>query len=418
MALNGAPPAKRKKIEEGGYTPREREAHFTEHFTDPDVDNVRIKEIKAVMSPQLLLAELPVTCTGRETILRARDEISDIIQGKDDRLIVIVGPCSVHDPKAALEYAQRLVPEKARLSKDLLIVMRVYFEKPRTTVGWKGLINDPALDESYMINTGLRMGRKLLQEVNHLGLPCAVEFLDTTTPQFLSDLVSWGAIGARTTECQLHRELASALSMPVGFKNGTSGDTAVAVDACVAATHPHCFFGNTKQGTTAIVHSNGNPDVHVVLRGGAGRPNYYEEDVVDTLAKMEKKGVPAKAVIVDCSHGNSQKDHNKQPAVAKAIGEQLKQGQKGIVGVMIESNLMAGNQSLPAPVGEPDFGHRKKASVTGVGTGADVGDDIRAKLRYGVSITDACIAWNTTVEVLNQLAADVVRRREVTLQDN
>merc|ERR1719387_1439604 len=296
--------------------------------------------------------------------------------------------------------------------------MRVYFEKPRTTVGWKGLINDPALDESYMINTGLRMGRKLLQEVNHLGLPCAVEFLDTTTPQFLSDLVSWGAIGARTTECQLHRELASACSMPIGFKNGTAGDVAVAVDACVAATHPHCFFGNTKQGTTAIVHSNGNPDVHVVLRGGAGCPNYYEKDVVDTLNKMEKKGVPAKAVIIDCSHGNSQKDHTKQPGVAKAIGEQLAKGQKGIVGVMIESNLSEGNQSLPQPVGEPDFGHRKKASQTGVGTGADVGDEIRSKLRYGVSITDACIAWTTTVEVFNQLAADVVRRREVILQKN
>merc|ERR1719428_1521220 len=302
------------------------------------------------MSPQLLLAELPMTCTGRETILRARDEISDIIQGKDDRLIVIVGPCSVHDPKAALEYAQRLVPEKARLSKDLLIVMRVYFEKPRTTVGWKGLINDPALDESYMINTGLRMGRKLLQEVNHLGLPCAVEFLDTTTPQFLADLVSWGAIGARTTECQLHRELASGLSMPVGFKNGTAGDVQVAVDGCNAATHEHCFFGNTKQGTTGIVYSLGNPDVHVVLRGGGKvGPNYGP-------------------------------DH--------------------------------GKQALPKPEGEPDFGHRRAAAVVGEGTGGDVGDAMRRKLRYGVSITDACIDWSATLGVLEQLAADVRGRRE------
>merc|ERR1719310_1235739 len=231
------------------------------------------------MSPQLLLAELPMTSAGRETILRARDEISDVIQGKDDRLIVIVGPCSVHDPKAALEYARRLCPEKERLKKDLLIVMRVYFEKPRTTVGWKGLINDPALDESYMINTGLRMGRKLLQEVNHLGLPCAVEFLDTTTPQFLSDLVSWGAIGARTTECQLHRELASALSMPVGFKNGTSGDCDIAIDAVISSQHPHTFYSTTKHGTVAIVHSKGNDDCHVILRGGATGPNYSKEFV-------------------------------------------------------------------------------------------------------------------------------------------
>lgn len=387
-------------------------SHFTEHFTDAEVDNTRVREIRAIMSPQLLMQELPMTLESKETVLRGRREIQSIIQGRDDRLIVIVGPCSIHDPAQALEYGQLLKVEKERLGKDLCIVMRVYFEKPRTTVGWKGLINDPALDDSYMVNTGLRMGRQLLQNLNHEGLPCAVEFLDTVTPQYLADFVSWGAIGARTTECQLHRELASTLSMPVGFKNGTGGDLDVAIDGCVAATHPHCFFSSTKQGTMAIVHSMGNPDVHVVLRGGKSSPNYSEQHVKETLAKVSKKSGLPKSLIVDCSHANSQKDHNRQPLVAKDIGVQLRQGQRGIVGVMIESNLMEGNQALPKVEGEADFGHRKKAAQSGKGTGGDVGETVRAKLRYGVSITDACISWKTTVDVLEQLAADVRARRQ------
>lgn len=402
MTDKGEPAPKRARVE-----------HFTEHFTDPDIDNVRVKEIRGVLSPQLLLAELPATNTGKETVKKGRKDVQNIIQGADDRLIVIVGPCSVHDPAAALDYATRLKAEKARFEKDLCIVMRVYFEKPRTTVGWKGLINDPALDESYLLNTGLRVGRKLLQNINHMGVPCAVEFLDTTTPQFLADLVSWGAIGARTTECQLHRELASGLSMPVGFKNGTAGDVQVAVDGCNAATHEHCFFGNTKQGTTGIVYSLGNPDVHVVLRGGGKvGPNYGPDHVKQALALVAKSKRLPQGLIIDCSHGNSLKDHNRQPIVAKEVGAQLRAGQTGIRGVMVESNLIAGNQALPKPEGEPDFGHRRAAAVVGEGTGGDVGDAMRRKLRYGVSITDACIDWSATLGVLEQLAADVRGRRE------
>jgi len=404
MASNGhveEPPSKRSRV-----------STFTEQFTDPDVDNTRVKEIQAIMSPQLLMQELPMTEEGKATVLQGRADMASIINGKDDRLIVIVGPCSIHDPKAALEYAQRLKAEKEAHGKDLCIVMRVYFEKPRTTVGWKGLINDPALDESYMVNTGMRMGRELLQKLNHEGVPCAVEFLDTVSPQYIADFVSWAAIGARTVECQLHRELASVLSMPVGFKNGTGGDVDVAIDGCVAAQHKHCFFSTTKQGTTAIVHSLGNPDVHVVLRGGKSAPNYFDKDVKELLAKVAKKPNLPQSVIIDVSHGNSQKDHNRQPLVCKDIGQQLRSGQIGIAGVMIESNLMEGNQSLPKMEGDADFGHRKKAVQTGFGTGGDVGEAVRAKLRYGVSITDACINWSSTVKVLQQLAEDVRARRE------
>lgn len=382
--------------------------HFMEHFTDPDVDNLRIREVRAVMSPQLLLAEFPMTIAGKETVMKARRELQDIIQGKSDRIFVVVGPCVVHDPGAALEYAQRLRAEQLRLASEICLVMRVFFEKPRTTSGWKGLINDPALDQSFMVNTGLRVCRRLLQEINHVGIPCAVELLDTATPQYLADLVSWCSVGARTSESQLHRQMASGLSMPVGFKNATSGDIDVALDACIAATHPHCFFGNTKQGTTAIVHSLGNPHVHMVLRGGKSGPNYGQEGVSEALAKLAKlEGLPQR-VAIDCAHVAAKKG---QVEVSQLVAEQIRQGQKGICGVVLQSNLVSGRQQIPLPEGKPDFGHRNQAVRMGVGTGGDVGEAVRKRLRYGVSVTEACVDWPATVSVLEGLAGAVKARR-------
>ena len=293
---NGKPAAKRQRLA------LEETAHFNEPFGDPEVDNVRIRKIQAMIYPQLLMDEYPETRFTKELVCRTRKDIANTINGDDDRLVVIVGPCSIHDPKAALEYAQRLKAEAKAHEKDLIVVMRVYFEKPRTTVGWKGLINDPYLDGSFQVNAGLRTARKLLCDINELGVPVGCEFLDTMTPQYIADLVAWAAIGARTTECQPHRELSSGLSMPVGFKNGTSGDLDVAVDAVIAGQHPHTFLSVTKQGNIAIIHSGSNPDTHVILRGGKTGPNHDEENVKICQQKLAKKKLPEK-IMIDCSHG-------------------------------------------------------------------------------------------------------------------
>merc|ERR1719498_2050346 len=368
----------------------------TEHFVeacdvDQAVDNLRIREIRAMAYPQLVLEEFPATNECIATVQKARKAAADIIQGKDDRLIVMIGPCSIHDPQSAKEYATRLKSEAKQYERDLLIVMRVYFEKPSTTVGWKGLINDPDLYNTFKVNKGLRTARELLVNINHMGLPCGCEFLDTLTPQYIADLVSWSAIGARTTECQLHRELASGLSMPVGFKNGTSGDCDIAIDACISSKFPHTFFSTTKQGTVAIVHSNGNEDCQVVLRGGKDGPNYSAKHVKGYLEQMAKKKVET-GLMIDCSHGNSNKDFKNQPKVCRDICQQLANGERKIAGVMVESHLMEGAQKLPD-------------NATG---------NIANQLRYGVSVTDGCISWTTTVDVLAELSKAVQARRSAT----
>jgi 3-deoxy-7-phosphoheptulonate synthase len=304
------------------------------------------------------------------------------VHGKDDRLLVVVGPCSIHDPAAALDYANRLKPLSDDHALDLFIVMRTYFEKPRTTVGWKGLINDPKLDGSFDINHGLRVARGLLSSLAELGLPAGTEFLDPISPQFVADLVSWGAIGARTTESQVHRELASGLSMPVGFKNGTRGTVIIAVEAVKAARNPHHFLSVTKQGLTAIVATKGNLDCHVILRGGAGKPNYQAEQVAETVRMLEGEGLEGR-VMVDCSHSNSGKDHEKQAGVAMAVGQQVAQGSTGVFGVMLESFLVGGRQDTKPGI----------------------------ELTYGQSITDACMSWDATVPVIEGLAHSVRQRR-------
>jgi 3-deoxy-7-phosphoheptulonate synthase len=334
------------------------------------------------MPPAILMEEIHPGDDAIERIEEARQQISDIVHGKDDRLAVVVGPCSIHDPQAALDYAKRLAALRDQYADDLFIVMRTYFEKPRTTVGWKGLINDPNLDGSFDINHGLRVARGLLSALAELDLPAGTEFLDPISPQFVADLVSWGAIGARTTESQVHRELASGLSMPVGFKNGTRGTVKIAVEAVKAARNPHHFLSVTKQGLTAIVATKGNLDCHVILRGGAGKPNYQPEQVAETVAMLEEAGLEGR-VMVDCSHANSGKDHEKQAGVAGALGQQVAQGSTGVFGVMLESFLVAGRQN-----GDP---------------GAD--------LTYGQSITDACMSWEATVPVIEQLADSVRQRR-------
>jgi 3-deoxy-7-phosphoheptulonate synthase len=311
--------------------------------------------------------------------------VRDVIFEQDDRLLVVVGPCSINDPGAALKYAELLVGAARRFAEDLLIVMRVYFEKPRTTVGWKGLINDPLLDESFQINTGLRTARRLLCDLNSMGVPCGCEFLDPISPQYISGLVSWGAIGARTTESQVHRELASGLSMPIGFKNGTDGTIKIAVDAVVSCARPHHFLGVTEQGLAGIVSTKGNPECHVILRGGASGPNYDAETVKSTAAALVKAGL-RRGLMVDCSHGNSRKDYRRQPEVAQALGEQIAGGERAIIGVMLESNLVEGNQELVAGKSQ--------------------------SLAYGQSVTDACISWDMTVPVLEGLARSVRARRQ------
>jgi len=342
-----------------------------------------------LISPDLLYTEVPASPESLQTVLQGRRECIKVITGEDDRLMVMVGPCSIHDPETALEYCQRLKDLSDKLSGDLLIIMRAYLEKPRTTVGWKGLINDPDIDESYKINKGLRVSRKLYVDLTSQGMPIASEMLDTISPQFLADLISLGAIGARTTESQLHRELASGLSFPIGFKNGTDGGLGVAVDAIGAAKARHHFMGVTKQGLAAITKTAGNDHCFVILRGGSKGTNYDAESIQVAKEALRKKGL-RQGLMVDCSHGNSNKDHKNQPKVVESIAEQLANGETAIVGVMIESNINEGNQKVPAE-------------------GA-------AGLRKGVSITDACIDWDTTATVLEQLAGAVRSRRSKVAQ--
>ena len=350
-------------------------------------DDLRIQRIDTLSTPAEVIEEAPSNPAIAQTVDGAHQAIHKILHGEDDRLVVIVGPCSIHDPEAAMDYANRLIAERQRHLGDLEILMRVYFEKPRTTVGWKGLINDPRLDDSFHINEGLRLARRLLLDVNGLGLPAACEFLDVMTPQYIADLVAWGAIGARTTESQVHREMASGLSCPVGFKNGTNGDVKIAADAVQAATNPHHFLAITKEGRASIATTTGNVDAHIVLRGGAA-PNYDAAGIGAAAAQLARAGL-REAIMVDASHGNSGKDHTKQPGVIADIAGQLAGGERRIMGVMIESHLVAGRQDMKP--GEP--------------------------LTYGQSITDACIDWETSVSVLDELAAGVTRAaREIELR--
>jgi 3-deoxy-7-phosphoheptulonate synthase len=347
------------------------------------VRDQRIERVTGLLAPALILQEQALAQTRETVVLHGRSAVAEILDRRDDRLLVVVGPCSVHDVAGALDYAQRLSARAGKLHEDLLVVMRVYFEKPRTTTGWKGLINDPHLDDSGDVNEGLRLARKLLLEVLDLGLPVGCEFLDPITPQYIADTVSWGAIGARTTESQVHRQLASGLSMPVGFKNRTDGNVAVAIDALRAAAVPHAFAGIDLDGTPAVLRTRGNPYCHVILRGGRGAPNYTAGPVAEALERLRAAQLPLR-IVVDASHDNSGKDHNRQPAVVEDIAAQIAGGSDALVGVMLESFILAGRQEL-----EPG----------------------RAPT-YGQSITDACMSWETTVEVLDGLAAAVRRRRE------
>ncbi|BFZ57853.1 3-deoxy-7-phosphoheptulonate synthase [Savitreella phatthalungensis] len=347
-------------------------------------DDVRIQGYDPIVPPGLIQAELPCPDSSKALIAAGRKEAQDVIAQKDDRLIVIVGPCSLHDPEAALDYARRLRGQVEKHEGELVIIMRAYLEKPRTTVGWKGLINDPDLDNTYKINKGLRTARGTYLEILDAGVNIASEMLDTISPQYLADLVAWGAIGARTTESQIHRELSSGLSFPIGFKNATDGNVGVAVDAIKAAAIPHHFLSVTKQGVAAIVRTKGNPDTHIILRGGADGPNYAAEHVEAARAACEKANA-CTSIMVDCSHGNSSKNHNNQPIVNKDVADQVAAGNRQIVGVMIESHIHAGAQK--------------------------VGPDGKNGLKYGVSITDACVDWETTVEMLSDLAEAVKTRR-------
>jgi 3-deoxy-7-phosphoheptulonate synthase len=346
-------------------------------------DDLRIREIKELSTPEEVMREIPRTLTATRIVMAARNAIHAILQGTDDRLLVVVGPCSIHDPAAAVDYAERLASPRERLADRIEIVMRVYFEKPRTTVGWKGLINDPDLDGSFNINKGLRLARSVLSAVNNLGLPAGTEFLDLTTPQYIADLMAWSAIGARTTESQIHRELASGLSCPVGFKNGTDGNVRIAADAIKSASHPHHFMAVTKGGRSAIASTAGNEDCHVILRGGS-KPNYDADSIEAAAAELARAGV-SQRIMVDASHANSSKKPENQPKVVADIARQVSQGEQRIVGVMIESNLVAGRQDVVP--GKP--------------------------LTYGQSITDGCIDWETTVSALEHLADAVAARRKV-----
>jgi 3-deoxy-7-phosphoheptulonate synthase len=347
------------------------------------VRDQRIERVVELVAPAEILADLPLGTEREDAVLAHRGEVKSVLDREDDRLLVVVGPCSVHDPEAAVDYAQRLSASAADLRDDLCVAMRVYFEKPRTTTGWKGLINDPHLDGSRDVNVGLHTARRLLLEVTDLGLPIGCEFLDPITPQYISDVVAWGAIGARTTESQIHRQLASGLSMPVGFKNGTAGSIRLAVDAVRAAAAPHAFAGVDVSGTPAILYTEGNPDCHVILRGGRKSPNYGEAAVAETLGELGDAGLPQRLVI-DASHDNSGKDHQRQPGVVSEIADQIAAGNGAIVGVMMESFLVSGRQDLES---------------------AD-------PLTYGQSITDACMDWDTTVLTLDRLASAVRKRRE------
>ncbi|MFI6575168.1 3-deoxy-7-phosphoheptulonate synthase [Nocardiopsis sp. NPDC050513] len=349
----------------------------------PSTNDTRVASYQPLIAPQDLLRELPLGHDRNVLVEQSRAEVKRVLDGDDDRLLVVVGPCSVHDPESAMDYARRLLGLVPSLRDDLCVVMRVYFEKPRTTVGWKGLINDPHLNDTYDVHHGLRIARQLLLDINSLGLPAGTEFLDPITPQYIADAVTWGAIGARTTESQVHRQLSSGLSTPVGFKNGTDGDVQVAVDAVGAAAASHTFFGVDPAGAGSVVVTDGNPDCHVILRGGRVGPNFDAESVNTALDVIGKAGLPRR-LMIDASHANSGKDHTRQPGVASAIAEQIAEGQAGIIGVMLESFIVEGAQKL----GDP------------------------AALTYGQSITDKCMGWETTEHVLAQLAESVRTRRK------
>ena len=346
-------------------------------------DDLRIIELRPLLPPAILLEELPITDAAAQTVESMREQIMQIINGHDDRLLVVTGPCSIHDPEAALDYARKLKRYADDLQDRLCIIMRVYFEKPRTTVGWKGLINDPDLDGQFNINRGLRTARKLLLDLGNMGVAAGTEFLDTITPQFIADLASWGAIGARTTESQVHRELASGLSMPVGFKNGTGGSYQIAIDGIRAAHHPHHFLSVTKQGIAAIVSTSGNASCHIILRGSHRGPNYAQAMISEVTEALIAAALPAR-VMVDCSHGNSSKDYSRQAVVAQDLIEQISTGSEHIFGLMLESHLLEGQQKVVP--GQP--------------------------LTYGQSITDACLSWEATIPILEQLAAAVTVRRQ------
>jgi 3-deoxy-7-phosphoheptulonate synthase len=349
-----------------------------------NTDDLRISETKEVVPPNQVHDEIPMSDEAAQTTLEARQAIHNILTGADDRLLVVIGPCSIHDTKAAVEYAKRLKQIKDQLKDDLYIVMRVYFEKPRTTVGWKGLINDPELNASFNINKGLRIARQLLLDINKLGMPAATEYLDLITPQYVSDLISWGAIGARTTESQVHRELSSGLSCPVGFKNATDGSISIAIDAIRAAMSPHHFLSVTKEGRSAIFSTTGNEDVHIILRGGHDGPNYDAVNVEKVAEGLEKANLLPN-IMIDFSHANSLKQYQRQLIVAEDVGEQIAGGDTRIVGAMVESHLKAGRQ--------------------------DVKDG--TNLTYGQSITDGCLGWNDSIDLLKGLAEAVQKRRSV-----
>jgi 3-deoxy-7-phosphoheptulonate synthase len=349
----------------------------------PVTSNLRIKGIRPLISPAILMEQLPLTSERATLVQQSRRASSRILSGEDDRLLVVVGPCSIHDAGAALDYAGRLATVARDYAGELLIVLRVYFEKPRTTVGWKGLVNDPHGDGSYAVNDGLRIARGLLLDVLDLGLPAGCEFLDPITPQFIADAVTWAAIGARTTESQVHRNLASGLSMPVGFKNGTSGDIQIAIDAISAASWPHHFMSVTEQGQAAIVETKGNRDTHVILRGGRSGPNFDDASVNAVLGLLEQAELPAR-LMIDASHGNSSKDYKRQPLVAHEVARQIATGQRGITGVMLESFLVDGRQEL-------DWSH---------------------EMVYGQSVTDGCMGWEMLLPVLDELAEAVLARRD------
>ena len=351
-------------------------------MTSSNTDDLRIESIKRVINPSEITEELPNTVEAAETTLKTREEIHNILSGKDDRLLIIAGPCSIHDTTAALEYAARLKPLKQKYADDLLIVMRVYFEKPRTTVGWKGLINDPDLNDTFDINKGLRTARQLLIDLNNMGIPAGTEYLDIITPQYVADLISWGAIGARTTESQVHRELSSGLSCPVGLKNGTNGNLDIAVDGIRAAARPHHFLSLTKQGQSAIFTTTGNPDCHIILRGGK-EPNYDAESVNEACEKLSSAGLPPQ-VMIDFSHANSRKIPENQILVGQDVAAQISGGDSRIMGVMIESHLVSGRQDVVD--GKPEI--------------------------YGQSITDACVDMDTTEEIIITLAESVRARRQ------
>ena len=352
--------------------------------TQHNTDDIRIDEIRQLLPPSLLLSELPILESSAQLINSTRSDIDNVLNGLSDKLLVVVGPCSIHDQKAAIEYADHVRKWISEYSNDLLIVMRVYFEKPRTTVGWKGLINDPSLDNSFDINNGLKIARSLLSEINEMGVPAGTEFLDAISPQYYADLISWGAIGARTTESQIHRELASGLSMPIGFKNGTGGSIKIAVDGIKAASQPHHFLSVTKQGVSGIVKTRGNKSCHIILRGSSNGPNCDSDSINETSKLLKDNDLPGQ-LMVDCSHGNSLKDYKRQVSVAENLSEQISNGSKDIASVMIESNLVEGNQKISSNLSD---------------------------LVYGQSVTDSCVGLEDTEKILSMFAGAVQKRRQ------